>query len=213
VDKKRPRFLHPSSSPPIGWVYELEHEGAKYRFQSPMRIDLMDQLRKWYSSKKLEWPGDSEMRKRVEEYICQLVPKGFCVGGPDKPRVPFLSAASIRDATRLFLSRVFKGKGMLVPPEEANRRAIICGNCPSNLHGICTSCAANEFQDIFRWFIQQGRSTPYDSILDTCHVCGCLLKAKVHMTIEELSQLEKHTYPPNCWLHNTPCHVESKNGE
>ena len=209
----RASFIHPSSTPPIGWVYEIEHEGNKYNFQSPMRLGLMQQLRQWYAAKGLEWPGDEEMKQRVEHYICQLVPKGFCKGGPDSPRVPFLSVAAIRDATRLFMSSIFKGSGALVPQEEANRRAKICANCPKNLHGICTSCASNEFQDIFRWFVAKGRKTPYDSVLDTCSVCGCLLKAKVHIAIEDLEKLQKHSYPSNCWLHNTACHVDSKVGD
>lgn len=206
----RAKFIHPGSTPPVGWVYELEHEGNKYFFQSPMWLGLKDQLRNWYSAKELEWPGDAEMRARVEHHICQLVPKGFCAGGPNRPKVSFLSASAIRDATRLFMTSLFRGKGNLVPQEEADRRAKICANCPLNLHGICTSCMGNEFQDIFRWLIARGRRTPYDSVLDTCSVCGCLLKAKVHIPIEELSKLKKHTYPKNCWLHDTPCHVDSK---
>jgi len=205
----RARFAHPSSAPPTGWVYEITLDGTKYMFQSPMRLGLMQQLRQWYENKGLEWPGDPEMKARVEDYICQLTPNSFCIGGPKNPRIPFLSTHAIRDATRLFLARAFKGKGILVPPAEAERRAKICASCPSNLHGICTSCAGNEFQDIFRWFIQQGRTTSYDSVLDTCAVCGCLLKAKAHVSIAELATLEKHKYPENCWLHKTECHVDS----
>lgn len=213
MTKPRAKFIHPSSTPPIGWVYELEHDGQKYTFQSPMRLGLMQQLRDWYRAKELDWPGDEEMKQRVEDYICQLVPKGFCTGGPDQPTVPFLSVSAIRDATRLFMNRLFRGEDILVPQEEADRRAKICANCPRNLHGICTSCMGNEFQDIFRWLVARNRKTPYDSVLDTCQVCGCLLKAKTHVSIEELSKLEKRTYPSNCWLHNTPCHVDSKVGE
>lgn len=205
----RPKFVHPRSTPPIGWVYEVDHEGVLYTFQSPMRLGLMQQLRQWYADKKLEWPGDREMTARVEAFVCERVPGNFCKGGSRTQKVPFLSTSSIRDVTRLFLSRLFKGKDIFVPDEEAARRAKICANCPKNLHGICTSCMGNEFQDIFRWLLARGRSTAYDSVLDTCSVCGCLLKAKVHVTTKELSNLEPHTYPKNCWLYNTACHREA----
>jgi hypothetical protein len=200
----RARFVNSGTTPPCGYVYETELAGVKFRFQAPMRVGMMKQLRDWHRDKGLEWPGDAEMSARLEEYICGLVPDGFCTGGPDhRPSVKFLSAGSIRAATRLIADRLFKGKSRLVAPEEAERRAKICANCPSNLHGICTSCAGNEFQDLFVWFLRQGRKTTYDSVLDTCATCGCLLRAKVHIGIEDMARLEKREYPENCWAHNT----------
>lgn len=204
----RVKFIHRGSVPPIGYVYEIVHEGVSYTFQSPSFSALLRQLKQWHMKKGLEWPGDQEMDARVQEFICKYVPPGFCTGGADMPEVPFLSAPMIRDGTRLFLKKMSKGKKALVPPEEAERRARICANCPKNLHGMCTSCAGNEFQDIFQWFIRRGRRTSVDSVLDTCYTCGCLLKAKVHVDISVLETLEKHSYPENCWLHGTSCHVD-----
>lgn len=209
MTEERARFINGGSSPPVGWVYEIKHDGQTYVFQSAMRLGLMQQLRDWHASKGLAWPGDAEMKARVEDYICQLSPKGFCKGGPDQPRVPFLSVNSIRDMTRLILNRTFRGDAVLVPSEEAERRARICANCPQNLHGICTSCLGNEFQDVFRWLIARRRETKLDSVLDTCGVCGCLLRAKVHVSLDELAKMDKKTYPENCWLYNTESHKKA----
>ena len=210
---KRAKFIMAGTTPPVGWVYEIVHEDVKYRFQSPMRHGLFLQLRQWYSAKGLEWPGDAEMTARVEHHICQLCPPGFCEGGPNRPAVPYLSVAMIRDGTKLLLRRIFARKEFLVDQDEANRRARICANCSANLHGICTSCPGNEFFEVFGWFIRAGRKTPYDQALDTCAICKCLLRAKIWVRQETLNDLSKHEYLPNCWLFGTPAHVPEKKTE
>lgn len=210
MTEPRARFISRNTTPPVGWIYEETLDGEKFIFQSPMQTGLMKQLKDWYAAKKLEWPGEPEMRARIEHFICQRLPKGFCHGGPDQPAVPYLSARMIRDGTRLLLQRLFRGKDFLVPQEEANRRAKICANCPQSLSGICTSCMGNEFFDIFGWFLRAGRKTPYDAGLGVCAICGCLLTAKVHVSSETLFELSRHTYTPNCWLYNTPAHLPKK---
>lgn len=203
----RARFMYPGSVPPIGWIYEVEHEGETFRFQSPMQHGLMTQLKQWYAAKKLEWPGEPEMRARIEHFICQRLPKGFCVGGPDEPVVPYLSVRMIRDVTRLIANRLFNRKDFFVDQKEAERRAKICANCNDNLHGICVSCAGSEFFDLFAWFVRAGKTTPYDSVLDTCRVCKCLARVKLWVQISTLAELSPHTYPPNCWIFGTPAHL------
>ena len=213
TEPQRARFMHAGTVPPIGWIYEIEHEGETFRFQSPMQIGLMQQLKRWYADKKLEWPGDPETRARIEHFICQRLPKGFCVGGPDEPAVPYLSVRMIKDATRLIVGRLFNRKDFFVEQAEAERRAAICANCPSNLHGICTSCPGNEFFDLFGWFVRAGKKTSVDAALDTCRVCKCLLRAKVWVQQSTLNELSQHTYPENCWLYGTPAHIPPKETE
>lgn len=209
-EKPRARFISRSTTPPIGWVYEIEHEGSKFTFQSPMQLGLMTQIKKWYSSKGLEWPGDPEMRARIEHYICQRLPKGFCIGGPDEPAVPYLSVGMIRDGTKLLLRKLFSRQEFLVDQSVADRRAKICANCPQNLRNICTSCMGNEFFDIFGWFLRAGRKTPYDAAIEVCAVCGCILTAKVHVSDDTLFTLSKHAYPDNCWLARTPADITKR---
>lgn len=203
-------FISKGTTPPVGWVYEIEYEGESFTFQAPMRQGLMQQLFAWYRAKEMEWPGDTEMSARVEHYICQLCPKGFCRGGPNEPAVPFLSISSIRSATRLLYERMFKGDDIFVDQKETDRRAQICANCPKNLHGICTGCAGNQFQDMFQEIMRKGRKSQYDNALDTCAVCGCLLRVKVLIKQEVLDKLPKHTYPDNCWIAGTAAHQERK---
>ena len=207
MTEPRARFISRNTTPPVGWIYEETLDGEKFTFQSPMQTGLMKQLKDWYAAKKLEWPGEPEMRARIEHFICQRLPKGFCHGGPDEPVVPYLSVSKIRDGTRLLMGRLFRGKDFLVPQAEADRRAKICANCPENLRGVCSSCMSNEFFDIFGWLLRANRKTPYDAALEVCNTCGCLLTAKTHISNETLFELSKHTYPPNCWLYNTPAHI------
>ena len=210
---ERSKFAHANVVPPTGYIYAQEHEGTLYTFQSPTWTDLKGKLRSWYRSKNLEWPGDDEMRARMEEFVCARLGPGFCVGKTRRiGRV--LSASSILGVTRIMLARAFKGdKGVLVPPEEAERRAKICVNCTKNLHGICTSCAGNEFGGVLAWLISGNRSTQYDQYLDTCEPCGCLLRAKVHVSLDELAKTPPQSYPENCWLYGTKCHRPKKEGE
>ena len=204
MTEPRARFISRNTTPPVGWIYEETLDGEKFTFQSPMQTGLMKQLKDWYAAKKLEWPGEPEMRARIEHFICQRLPKGFCHGGPDQPAVPYLSRSMIRDATRLIAGRLFNRKDFFVEQAEAERRAKICANCNQNLHGICTSCAGSEFFDIFGWFIRAGKKTPYDSALDTCAICKCLLRVKPWISMSTLSELSRHEYPEHCWLHGTP---------
>lgn len=204
---ERARFINSGTTPPIGWIYGVEHEGTKFDFQAPMKSGLMKQLRDWYRAKELEWPGDAEMSARIEHFICVRGPKGFCVGGPNNLPVPYLSVSMIRDGTRLLVRRLFNRVDFFVDQQEADRRAKICANCPKNLRGICVSCVGNEFFDIFGWFIRAGKKTPYDSILGTCSVCRCLLRAKAWVSMATLGELSKHTYPENCFLYGSPAHV------
>jgi len=214
MSEARARFINPGTTPSIGWVYTILHEGVKYPFQAPMKTGLLLQLRKWYRDKQLDWPGDAEMVARIENYICQRLPKGFCKGGRDTG-LKILSSKKIRDATRGFAYKALRYPDKyLVPLDEATRRAQVCANCRHNLHGICTSCAGNEFMDLFSMYERAGRTTPYDSVLDTCESCGCLIKTKVHISMELLSLTTKHHYPENCWLHGTPaCLPEEPNNE
>lgn len=202
----RARFASRGTTPPIGYVFAIEHGGEVFRFQAPMRDGILKKLRAWHADKGLEWPGEAEMESRLEHYICQLIPAGFCKNMAPGAGVPFFSSARIREQTRLFANKAIRHPELRVPREEANRRARICAACPNNMHGICTSCAGNEFQDIFAMFKSAGCTTDYDQVLDTCTACGCLLKTKVHVSIDLLSKLEQHEYPGNCWLHGTAAH-------
>ena len=200
----RPEFINHGTTPPCGWIYSISHEGARYAFQSSMRSGLLGKLKAWYSAKALPWPGDDEMVARIEAFICRRLPKGFCKGGYGTAAKIF-SAKGIRDATRGFAYKALRHPDQyLVSMAEAERRAKVCASCKGNLHGICTSCAGNEFMDLFAMYERAGRTTPYDSVLDTCEACGCLIKTKVHISMELLALTKKHRYPKNCWLSGTP---------
>lgn len=201
---QRASFINHGTTPPIGYTYEIEHEGATFRFQAPMRLGLLNKIRLWYQEKQLPWPGENEIMARVEDYICQRLPPGFCKGGPKTPLVPLLSVPRIRDATHAFTYKALRHPDtLMVSQDEADRRAKTCANCPAHTHGICVTCAGNDFQDTLLSLKRAGRTTAYDSVLDICTICGCLVRARVHISKALLDLTPAHDFPANCWIHTT----------
>ena len=203
----REKFAMPGQTPPVGYLYAEELDGTVFKFQAPMRLGMMKQLRAWYEAKRLEWPGDAEMESRMEHFTCRFCPDGFCSGRVKQEHSKRFSVKGIRDATSGFAYKAIRHPELLVPLAEAERRAKICANCPSHSHGVCVSCAGSNFMDLVAMFKSAGRTTPYDSVLDICDVCSCMVRLKVHFSIDLLKQAEKHSWPANCWLHGTEAHL------
>ena len=199
----RERFAFPGQTPPVGYMYAEELDGTVFKFQAPMRHGMMRQLRAWYAAKKLEWPGDAEMESRVEHFTCGFCPDGFCKGGKKREHSKIFSVKSIRDATG-FAYKAVRHPELMVSMEEAAARAKVCANCSRNSRGVCVSCAAVNFHDLLAMFERAGRTTPYDSVIDICEVCGCIARLKLHLGDELLALTEKHDWPENCWLRKTP---------
>lgn len=95
-----------------------------------------------------------------------------------------------------------------VPKEEANRRALICANCPENGKGDFTSWFTVPLAETIRraesWLKEQNLTTEHDDKIKVCQACLCPLKLKVHC---QLSTLKEHMIPevlkdlhPNCWI-------------
>lgn len=204
---EREKFSLPGQTPPVGYLYAEELDGVVHKFQAPMRDGMMKQLRSWYAAKKLDWPGDAEMASRMEDFTCRYCPTGFCKGGTKREHSKIFSIKGIRGSTAAFAYKAIRHPELLVSMEEAERRAKICANCPKNLHGVCVSCLASNFHDILSMFAAAGRTTPYDSALDICEVCGCIARIKLHLGDELLALTEKHTFPANCWATATPAHI------
>lgn len=102
---------------------------------------------------------------------------------------------SVSDLKR-FMNTLLAQEGSFVSQEEAERRASICATCPKNqvVHG-CWGCAG-----ILKLVTQYlgKKHTSKDRALESCAVCGCVLRAKVWLekgTIDNTG-LE---YPEHCW--------------
>lgn len=100
-----------------------------------------------------------------------------------------------------FLQTVVKwsaGGGNIVDSVESNRRAAICAACPQNVavRG-CMGCSTvlPKLMALIK-----NATTEYDEDLQGCNVCGCQLKAKVHLP-EEVMVSGSNEFPDHCWLH------------
>ena len=203
-------FVSKMTVPPGGlYFYLVEQTGAK--FSHPSMAGCMALVKAHMKANNIPVPPNLE--EVIEDYICHNVPGGFCTGSSDRPRKRFLSFTQIREGTRIMWQKAnLKSDEFFVPVEEADRRALVCANCPKHVHDVCTSCTS-DFASFLRALLAGRRKSKYDELLDTCGVCGCLLKAKVHLSVKALAVTQKHEYPDNCWLRNTPCDANYKEGE
>lgn len=86
-----------------------------------------------------------------------------------------------------------------VAQEEAERRAAICAKCPLNVKvDGCTTCR-NLVKDVAEFL--GSRTTPQDSELEACGVCGCSNKAQVHLPMDALARgvTADMEFPEWCW--------------
>ena len=103
------------------------------------------------------------------------------------------------DVQRFFqtVQKFISSGGELVDKEEATRRARICAMCPHNvpIRG-CMGCSCL-IPKLLK--LTKGASTELDGQLKGCGVCGCQLKAKVHLP-RELSTDDNLPFPEHCWI-------------
>jgi len=106
--------------------------------------------------------------------------------------------------TRTLAQWLIKGKGKKVEVVEAERRALICAGCPYNQDPAgCSSCSMGALREA-AIVVVGGSTTAYDSQLKSCKVCGCALKAKIHLPLEilqdSLTDAQMFALPKHCWL-------------
>ena len=91
--------------------------------------------------------------------------------------------------------------GKLVSQHTADKRAAICVSCPKGLNVPIVGCfgCQNVLPKVLE--MTKGASTKYDAQLNGCAVCGCAIKALVHLPLS----IKSHTnetisyYPEGCW--------------
>lgn len=103
------------------------------------------------------------------------------------------------DVQRFFntAKQFIAGGGQLVDKETATKRAEVCKECPRNvpIRG-CMGCSGL-IPKLLK--LTKGASTEHDKELKGCSVCGCQLKAKVHLPAE-MNQDEGIEFPDWCWI-------------
>lgn len=197
-------FKRSDSVPPGGvYFYDLEiPNSAPMRFESYKTIsDLCWQIRSFCDVN--HYPQVEHLEAKVLEYMCDNLPAGFCRESTASAK-RILTLTQVKDITSLIFKRAFSRSPtkFLSTLEEADRRAKICSECPLNDRSRCTVCGG--ILSLVRKLVGS-RETSYDPVLGTCSLCGCLLRAKVHVSSEALkastTKPEEEDIPDFCWLH------------
>jgi len=138
---------------------------------------------------------------RLQDEICSKEQyNGMCYELDDQPvvdePVKYIGRADVQRFFNVVKKFIASG-GKLESNEEATRRAEICINCPSNvpIRG-CMGCSGL-IPKLLK--LTKGASTKLDKQLKGCGVCGCQLKAKVHLPAS-LSQDDNLKFPEHCWI-------------
>lgn len=181
-----PRFKHPDGYVSRGLnIRDVVRKVAQYRANR---------------SQPLITEGFSRLSDEVETHICaSMSPEdqaAHCVNGSATPK-----AIHWTEVKRFLLTMgTWALKGFRqVPQEEASRRAAICSLCPYNVGtsgcGVCKSTLSALRGSIVK------ATTPHDSTLQACGVCGCDNKLAVHVPLNILQKVsnENLEYPDFCW--------------
>lgn len=183
------QFAHPLRVP-IGGKYFFVIPETRDYIEAPTRIDFFVKLRRAYAFANLVCPADIEAI--VEDYICRLLPEGFCSGDDEgRPRAKVYTVNQIREATTEMVHQ-----GDCVESQAvAAHRAETCVQCPMHDRQSCTSCSglsswANRL--VGRSLLAQNVSAEW---LGICKVDGTMAQAKVFA-----SKLRGSAdYPETCW--------------
>lgn len=198
------RLKERNKVPPTGFAFQQPETGAKLDGQSLEETVAL--VVKHRIANALPRQSVDEVREDVEAQLCMLLGPSWC---QDAQAFNFPTDwESIKAGTRTLLSWAFeaaKGGHPYVTQEEAERRASACSNCFMNKRGGgCLSCG---FVDLVRKVMAETPDpgqTKNDDKLNTCTICGCLLRKKVWLRAELIKSTpeQKAAYAalPWCWL-------------
>ncbi len=152
-------------------------------------------------------PIGSQWEAKIQDQLCMNLDGQWCNlnGLPLPPSGGWgFDIMAVIQGTRTLAQWLLKGKGKKVEPAVAEERAVICIQCPMNQNPIgCSSCSMGALREAAN-LIVGGVTTAYDSQLKSCKVCGCSLRAKIHLPLEilrdNLSEAQMTALPQACWL-------------
>jgi hypothetical protein len=202
--------------PPGGWKYTQSQSG--FEIAGGDYYDLREKVRKHRQLN--NFVTGPELDAEIQEQLCaKMEPAaraGFCRDCHPSPDTRALNLEDVKHFLKVAAGWI-RTPTRFVSQLEATRRAEICASCPKNL-GIagCHSC-----HNLVKWTIELigHRSTPFDSKLGACEVCGCGNQAQVHLPLEVLANgiTPEMEWPSFCWKaaakkpvsHSTPEPVNS----
>ena len=190
------KWSNTKNTPLNGWRYYQEETDTMIR--GPHWPGLLQKVAEHRAANNL--PIEPGFEHEIELYMCSLFP-GKCVEKPNA-EVPRISMGQVIQFTRILGDALLNGHTR-VEQEEADYRAAICVDCPSNIKPSgCIPCGMGSVVKQLSRFVG-ARETAHDNKLESCKHCGCLNKAQLWFQLE---LLQRHTsdrvnseLPDNCW--------------
>ncbi len=142
-------------------------------------------------------PIRAELEREIHEFCCEKVPES-CEELDEK------SGEKIRAwylAKKFYTAIASVAKDGWVEQSEAERRAQICASCVNNTTSsaaVCLGCWTARFVKEASEALSN-RHTSLDNKLDTCGLCQCGLKMKVHVPVSGM-QDKDIDWPSFCWM-------------
>lgn len=181
-------------TPPCGWIYVPDF--VKTTIKANSFENLCENVRAIYKINNRECPSDLD--DRIQDYLCRMSPTGFSAGFVNK--LVFTSRTLISGTAAMGALLRFKDAGF-VDQQTAEERALICSACCYNVENPgCYSCKG--FAAVINQ-VRRGRTSVLDNQLKVCGVCGCFIKALIHVNRNVLKASTKKRdvghYPDWCW--------------
>ena len=139
-------------------------------------------------------PAPQPLRAHVENFICEHVPRGFCIGTYPANTPEFLTPQIVKRRSLEFAN----ARPTRADPGTTLSRMRVCGACPANSKTLCLSCTG-----LTDWAVRQARRTKIgqDDAMGICLHDKILLSL---LTSLDLTPVDRGDRPENCWRHNGP---------
>jgi len=131
-------------------------------------------------------PIGLEFENEIENWCCISHPDDAEVVDPRLPKRRSLNLDDVIRGTEVLASFKLAGSP-LVSQQEANRRAAICARCPLNVSWSQSCSICGKVETVVMNIVGNVRTTN-DQQLFSCSVCGCSLKAAVHIPNDILNK-------------------------
>jgi len=188
--------------PPIhGWRYFMAD--GKAEISGDSLPELKAKVRRYMKINKMDEPENLDAL--IDHYVCKQMPESRCEGSHEdgEARRVTLSqlCSAVRTYSEIFIQSAKNGSASVkVSENEANRRAEICSKCFHNTSNEgCWSCAVKDM--MLHLVVNDNDKTRFDDVLYACDICGCPIKALVHLDADIVRKSEKtvREYPVWCW--------------
>lgn len=190
------QWKNKTRTPLGGWRYFQKETGQL--ITAPHWNALIDAVYRHREANELAI--DPGLESEIEAFMCDEIPDG-CEEVADRPERK-IGLSEVVSFTKTWVQTFLRGNER-VDQKEADRRSVVCANCPDNIdaHG-CKTCATGNVEKLVNT-LSGSRQTKADQRLKVCRHCGCFNRAQVWFPLDILQNNQRDevrdALPQNCW--------------